>query len=544
MKPLKLFLYSSAFFICSCDVDRLPETQISDALYWQTAADLKAASNYLYTFLPTLPIFDDAMSDDAFDRVINEVSTGSRIAPVESEDYNAPYRLIRAANNIIDKTPRAIENGVSEQDVQRYTAEARFFRAWAYFELLKKYGGVPLILEVLTDDSPKLTEGAASREEVIKAIYDDLEFAALNLPTPTQLGTADYGRVSNTAALSLIARAGLFEGTRAKYHSYGNPTDHLTRAREAALAVMESGEHSLFANYFNLFQPAGDGRQNRENILVKQHGISNSNILVRHSTNLFATLDQGRYSPTKALVDAYLMTDGLPIAKSPLYQAPSTSVEVFANRDSRLNATVFKKGDPFIITIPTVAQFNRPDLGMVRTGFYQRKFFNVADYGGTGGSSFTDRNIIRFAEVLLIFAEATFELSGNISDDDLNKSINLLRARAQVAPLTNALVAAYSLDMLEEIRRERRVELAQEGFRYWDLIRWKTAENELPKDILGTYFFADEFGTDVDVNLTSDNYILVQPASVRSFNPQRDYLWPFPITELGLNPNLKQNPNW
>ena len=97
--------------------------------------------------------------------------------------------------------------------------------------------------------------------------------------------------------------------------------------------------------------------------------------------------------------------------------------------------------------------------------------------------------------------------------------------------------------MRNEIRRERRVELALEGFRYWDLIRWKTAEIELPKNVLGSYFFA-EFGTSVIPLLTPDNYIIAQKASVRKFDPSRDYLWPFPVNELALNQNLKQNPNW
>jgi hypothetical protein len=145
----------------------------------------------------------------------------------------------------------------------------------------------------------------------------------------------------------------------------------------------------------------------------------------------------------------------------------------------------------------------------------------------------------------LIYAEATYELEGGISDADLNLSINLLRQRASVAmpKLTNTFVATNGLDMRTEIRRERRVELALEGFRYWDLIRWKIAETELPKDVLGSYFFP-EFGTSVIPLLNAQNFIIAQKSTVRQFNASRDYLWPFPINELALNPNLKQNPNW
>jgi hypothetical protein len=159
--------------------------------------------------------------------------------------------------------------------------------------------------------------------------------------------------------------------------------------------------------------------------------------------------------------------------------------------------------------------------------------------------SFIDRILIRYAEVLLNNAEAKFELNGSISDEDLNKTINLLRDRVGMIHLTNAFVAANGLDMRTEIRRERRIELALEGFRYWDLIRWKTAETELPKTLKGTKYFPDEYGTTAQVTIGADGFVVVQDVSKRHFDPQRDYLWPLPLQELGLNPNLgDNNPNW
>lgn len=171
-----------------------------------------------------------------------------------------------------------------------------------------------------------------------------------------------------------------------------------------------------------------------------------------------------------------------------------------------------------------------------------RKYMNFTDYQTL--RSYIDLPLIRYAETLLIYAEATYELTEKISDADLNLSINLLRQRGKIPALSNAFVQTNGLNMREEIRRERRVELGMEGYRYWDLIRWKTAEIELPKPILGNYFFATEFGTQVKPLLTADNYILAQEARFRSFKAERDYLWPFPTNELALNPALKQNPNW
>ncbi|WP_421798048.1 RagB/SusD family nutrient uptake outer membrane protein [Haliscomenobacter sp.] len=521
----------------ACDVDRLPETQLSDPAFWKTEADLTAAANYLYTFLPGLPNTDDNWSDETYARAPNSISDGSRIAPATDGSYNNPYRLIRAANNIIAKGPQAAATGVSAATIDRYIGEAQFFRAWAYFSLLQRYGGVPLILTTLKENSPELEAPAATREAVVEAIYKDLDFAAAKLPTPKALGAAGYGRISNTAALAFKARVALFEGTRSKFHGYGEPNKHLALAVTASKAVIDSKEHGLFGNYYNLFQLAGEGPSNKENILVRKYGVSLADNVLNH--NSARNLENGSASPTKSLVDSYLMTDGLPITKSPLYTAPVASIDVFAKRDERLSATIMKRGDAYIGSNPV---FSIAPLVFNFTGFCPRKYFNIDDW--TNQRSYIDGILIRYAEVLLIYAEAKFELEGSISDADLELSVNLLRTRGKIAKLSNAFVNDNGLDMRTELRRERRVELALEGFRYWDLMRWKTAEVELVKPILGNFFFKSEYGTATSVKLTPDNFILVQDANFRKFNPEKDYLWPLPINEIGLNPSLKQNQGW
>ena len=538
-KILKYIIVTSTLLmsVTACDVDRIPETQLSDPAFWKTERDLQGAANFLYTFLPGLPNTDDNWSDNTYARAPNTISDGSRIAPATDGNYNSPYQLIRAANNIIEKAPRALANGVSANVVDRYIAEARFFRAWAYFSLVQKYGSVPLILEVLEETSAELQTAASPRAAIIDAIYQDLDFASQKLQTPTQLGVTNYGRISKTAALAFKARVALYEGTRAKFHSDGDFKTHLNLALVASKAVIDSKEHSLYSDYYALFQLAGEGRQNRENILVKQYGVSTSDIVLTH--NAARTLENGGASPTKSLVDDYLMTDGLSITKSPLYKAPVLSTDVFTNRDERLAATIMKKGDPYIGTQPI---FNVAILSFQLTGFMSRKYINIDDWGVQRSN--IDGMLIRYAEILLTYAEAKYELEDGISDADLDLTINLLRTRAKVAKLTNALVTANGLSMRNEIRRERRVELALEGFRYWDLIRWKTAEIELVKPVLGNYFFKSEFGTAAAVKLTPDNFLLVQEATFRKFDPAKDYLWPLPVNEIGLNPSLKQNQGW
>jgi hypothetical protein len=524
--PILLLLLMAA-----CDVERIPETQISDASFWKSESDVRSAANYMYTFLPGFTR-DEVWSDNAYGVQADQISDGTRLAPATAVDYSAPYQLIRAANNIIEKVPPA---PVEESVKTRYVAEARFFRAFAYVQLVQKYGNVPLILKTLVQNSPELSMPANARLEVVTQIYQDLDYASANLPAPKTLGTAGYGRVSNTAAYALKARIALFEGTRARYHQDGDATAHLTLAAQAAKAVIDSKEHALFASYANLFQYAGEGPQNKENVLVKQYGADATNQVLTH--NFSENLYTGGVNPTKSLVDSYLMSDGLPITKSTLFKTPATSVEVFANRDARLEATVFKQGEPY----NTGATFATP-LNYHKTGFGPKKFFNALDF--TTRKALLDRPLIRYAEVLLTYAEAMFELNGSISDADLDLSINLLRQRAKVAPLSNAFLKTNGLDMKEEIRRERRVELALENMRYWDLIRWKTAEIELPKPVLGNYFFRQEFGTETPVVLTPDGYIIAQNQSFRRFDPAKDYLWPLPVNELGLNPALRQNPNW
>lgn len=543
MIPKNKTIFAMLFLIAtiiSCDVDRIPETSLSDASYWKSENDVKLAANYLYTSLPALnaSVINENWSDNAFGNSANSISDGTRIAPATDNDYNSNYTIIRAANNLMEKSSRVLVNGVSQTTLDKYIGEAKYFRARAYFNLLQRFGGVPLILKVLQENSPELQAPQATRDEVINSIYADLDDAISKLRTRTQLTATDYGRISKTAALALKAQVGLFEGTRTKFHGYGNPVKHLTIAKNAAKQVMDSNEHGLFNNYFQLWQYEGEGFANKENILVRQYGKNITDDISSHSIQ--RNLEQGFTGATKALIDSYLMKDGLPTTKSSLYKTPTKHVEVFSNRDPRMGAKFLKFGDmaqngvPFPVVIP---------LNFLKTGYGCRFYLSFADWSAQ--KSYIDLPVTRYAEILLIYAEATFELTGSISDSDLDLSINLLRQRPTVVmpKLTNAFVTTNGLDMRTEIRRERRIELAFEGFRYWDLIRWKTAEIELPKEVLGSFFFS-EFGTSVKPIVDANNFIICQKGSTRKFDPDRDYLWPFPNNELSLNPNLKQNPKW
>ncbi|WP_316812191.1 RagB/SusD family nutrient uptake outer membrane protein [Pedobacter heparinus] len=526
---------------CEKELDKTPESQLSDADFWNNTEDLKMAANYFYSYIPTIQDNINAnWSDDGFANAgPNTISDGSRTVPATSLDWSDNYKLIYNCNNLLEKSVRVKGD---QKLIDRYKAEASFFRAFAYSNLVKRFGDVPLILRTFDVTDTLNQVHRTARQTVVDAIYTDLDFAVANLPASSALPVAEYGRITSGAALSLKARIALHEGTLKKFHGKGDPAKDLGIAVTAAETVMKSGLYSIFrytakpdSSFYYLFQPANEAPVNKEAILVRLYGESLANPIAYH--NFPAELGAGsNTTPTKALMDAYLYTDGLPQGKSPLQKTETTTLTQFENRDPRMGMTVFNKTHYY------VTSFYLPTLTFAPTGYKVRKYFNTIDF--IAKRSFVDNMTIRYAEVLLIYAEAKFELGGSISDDDLNKSINLIRSRAKMPALTNAFVTTNGLDMRNEIRRERRIELAVEGqHRYWDLIRWKTAETELPKLILGARFFANEFEK-ATPKLDAQGYIIVQEAAKRKFNPERDYLWPLPTRDLGLNLNLTQNPRW
>jgi starch-binding outer membrane protein, SusD/RagB family len=547
-KQLSIYIFIASLLITGCKIDRLPETEITDPNFWNNETDLMNAANRMYQQLPGDWI--DTRAEDAVGTAPNLVSTGTRSVQNTSGDWNDRYAEIFTANNILEK---GLNAKVSDAVKNRYFGEARFFRAYAYFKLLKIYGDVPLLLKTLLVNSPELTMPRTPRAQVVQQIYDDLDFAAQWLPKRADLSVVQFGRVTKSTAWALKARVGLFEGTRGKYHgNVANWQNHLTLAVAAATNVMGEG-HVLFPNYGNLFTQAGEGPTNTENILVKIYGVSNLNVLLGH--NHSRNLENGQLAPTRNLLRQYLYSDGLPAfnvdgttasaTRSPLFVAEANETSyntILDNRDPRVAFSYFRAGEvayqgPWI---------PKTSLG-IRTAIAPKKGFSTVDQATTNAAT-TDRILIRYAEVLLIYAEAKYELNGTISDADLNLTVNALRTRVAFAPkLTNAFVTANNLNMLEEIRRERTVELAMEGFRYDDQIRWKQAANTLPKDLLGAKFIAAEWvGTlQSSLNLNADKILIVEPATNRTFRVDRDYLYPVPLNEITLsNGNVVQNPNW
>lgn len=561
MKKIFLLLTTAIFCFSNCSLDRETETTLSDINFWRSETDLRGACNRLYIDLPGFLTGrgHDLRSDEMIGTTPDEISSGSRNIPEKSTDWSDPYNKIGVCNNIIIKGE---QTPIDEDIRNRWLAEARFFRAYYYFDLVKKYGDVPLILKIFESTTdPDIFKGRDSRETVIQQCYTDLNFAAKWLPDIDDLSSdSDWGRVSRSAALGMLVRVGLYEGTYIKYHNLteGNSKDHLKIAIDAAEIMFNENKHDLYPNFQNLFYFAGEGRQNKENVFVKVYGPNGaSNAITYH--NQSATKAQ-QVSITRQFIDYFLYSDGLPKDKHPGGDQPDVNYDdIFTDRDPRLGMTVFRlnevafKGAQFrpFDSVNNGASFGYP----IKKGYMKEEY-------DTNSRETVDKMIIRYAEILLSYAEALFEYNGAITDDQLEATVNYVRSRSGFnTKLTNSFVQTYGLDMLEEIRRERMVEFIDEGLHYDDIIRWKTAEDVLPKAMLGLFFNPSESAStaeELSGHLTDENGTLngekvynqvniyvKESASSRRFDPNKDYLYPIPTYEISTtNGNIKQNPNW
>lgn len=561
MKKIYLIIVV-AFCFSSCDLNKLPETDMPDSKFWRTETDLRAACNTMYNQLAGFyyasngsnnsRTWHDSRSDELVGTSANNVSAGNRTVPSTSiHEWEDPYSRIFVANDIILKAPRA---DVGEAVLNRYLAEAYFFRAYYYFLLVKLYGDVPLSLKAIQDpNDPDMYIGRTSREQVIQQCYTDLEFAAQWLPTRAAISDADWGRVMRSSALGLMVRIGLYEGTYAKYHNLGSDyRAHLKKSIDAAELLMKEG-HDLYSDFQKLFYFDGEGKQNKESVFVKIYGPNGNGTTVHGRSR---TMENG-VSITRQMVDQFLYKDGLPRDKSPLKIANEASFDdAFKDRDPRLKMTVFclEDKDAYKGTyIPFTNQHGN--------GYSIKKGFMLSEWT-TVSKETVDNMIIRYAEILVSYAEALYEYNGSITDDQLDKTVNKLRARVGfTVKLTNNFVTANSLNMLDEIRRERTVEFIDEGLRYDDIMRWKIAEKVLPVALVGAKFVDSETSkqrkdlanrlTDangmlngVKVSDQADMYV-IELASTRKFDAKKDYLYPIPLNEISMSQgNITQNPNW
>jgi hypothetical protein len=548
MKKIVPFTFAFIVILSGCqkDLDLIPKDQIADETFWQTAAQFKLAANDFYYKLQDAPNYADLNSDIAFGSGSNAVSNGSYLAQANDAVWDTAFVGLRGTNYLLEKARRY----TGDDDISRWVGEAYFFRAYFYWNLVKKFGGVPLITKVLSIDSDELYTPRSTQQEVIGFITANLDSAVERLPKQSELAENEAGRVTQGAALALKARAALYQASWVKFHENGDASALYTEAVNAAEQVITSGEYELYtqpnnSGYKYLFILKGD--DSKEVILAKRYYI---NRIVHNWTR---ELWFNYMVPTKNLADLYLAVDGLPISKSSLFGGYNELDSEFRNRDPRMamtfivpGSTIYADGGIWAVTYPGFTGTNA-----TQTGYMLRKFLDETLEATQFQGSY-DFKEFRYAEVLLILAEALLERDGSVSDADLDRTINVIRSRVNMPALTNAHVTGNGLDMRTEIRRERTVELAFEGFRRDDLRRWKTAETLMPLAIKGVKFVGTEYeqrypdlriGTDIQVD--ANGFIVTEAAAARRFLPNKHYLDPLPLQQVQLSKgSLTQNPEW
>lgn len=566
----------------SCKKDYLekpPLDQLGDDSYWTTESNVRT---FAYGFYSSY--FPGYGTSFSWGKVLwgqpENVSPGVEIAASLNDDYapNTPtefprivpatgsgwnFENIRKANLFINRVQgMTVGTGMTEEAKQHWIGVGRFFRAMQYHYLVNRFGDVPFYDSVLDEtDVAQLYKPRDSRVFVMDKVLEDLKFAAENVRLND--GTAKQ-TVNKDVVLAFTSRIMLYEGSWQKYH-YSNAakaTEYFQAAKAAADVIISSNRYSL-GNYRAVFSSL-DLSANTEVILFRQYvtGILTHSVMSWNNREV-------QVGASKSLINSYVASDGLPIQVSPLYQGDQGAAKVFANRDPRMTET-FAQEIRLSGLVPNLSS----------SGYAAHKFLNEslkATTEATGAVNQTDAPVIRLGEILLNYAEATAELGG-ISNDELNKSINKLRKRPginlpglsvsgnQVALENGTVFDDPKRDqtvspMLWEIRRERRVELVFEGFRWDDIRRWKKAEYvDTEKNIdvnRGAYIKkADYPGLSVSIYLDNDKnktegYITpsVSAASARRFTDPKIYLYPLPQDQIVLyktqgGVELAQNPGW
>ena len=478
-------------------MDRLPQTDITLDNFLNTEQDLKMYTYNLYSFPSPWNYVGDAGTDNQATTSAVEVknimiSTNPNSVTVSS---GWDWSRLREINLFLENCDKA---NVSPEILAHYKGIARLFRANFYMDKVKRFSDVPWYDKSLKTSDTDLYKPRSPRDSVVQQIFSDYQFASANIKTG-QL----KGEVDKWVALTYMARNALYEGTFRKYHSELNLTStasaYLGMARDAAREIMDNGKFSLYttgkstSDYASLF--------NNTNLSSNPEVIYAVYYDKKLISSGFWAYMFGNYEacPTKDLLQSYLTTNGTPYTSLQGYES-NTFVKEFADRDPRLKQTFAYPGWELVNTSTYapgagtyIQSFNKNF-----TGYHQLKGF-INDKSDEVYQS-VDFPVLRYAEILLIYAEARAEL-GELTQKDLDESINLLRARAgmppmQLQPVVDPVLqkmyplaeqATSQWQSLLEIRRERRVELALEGFRYDDLMRWK-AGKLLEKVPEGIYF--------------------------------------------------------
>lgn len=532
-------LLMGSFSSCSDFLDRYPLEELSDESFWKTEKDAEMAVSNLYNVLPTWDVDEAINSDDAVHGI--KWAAGNQSKGVyDPSDYgwSGEYGYIRQANLILEKIQ---EMDLSEDAYKKLEGQARFFRAYTYFTLIRSFGAVPYIDKPLElTDVENITR--TPKDEVYAKVMEDFDIAIANLPV--QWDETNSGRITKGAAMAMKARAALY---------YNNWETAMTEAKN----VMDLGQYELYdkdntGRYKELFWEVADGCD--EFILsVQFNAPTRTHYLI--GWECFPTLGWGGLNPTQSLVDAFEDINGAPITSEASVYDPTNP---FANRDPRLEVNVLHDGETMYgVTIKVAPLSSSGNTGIgqhgdaTATGYYQQKWLDPSiDPQSTGWDMGKDWVVIRYAEVLLTYAEAKNELSP--LDPSAFDAVNQVRRRVGMPDLQNTdptkpTYCGTQDDLRKRIWNEWRVEFALEGGkRQWDIRRWGIAKDVLNAPFEGLrYTLVDDPNAPKGDNGKKCILYVGEPLKLAgSHYEDHNYLLPIPQTEIDLNPKLEQNPGY
>ena len=575
---------------CSDMLDQYPLDAISPETYYNNADELRSATNQFYGMFPGAASGYTESADVVCTFNLPAEVQGIRTVPTSGGGWNWEY--LRAVNFYLSHSVRCDDVDAREH----FDGIARFFRAYFYFEKVKRFGEVPWFDRELSSTDPELFRPRDSRDFIMDKILDDLTYAINNISDKK-----DLYNVTHWTALALKSRICLFEGTYRKYHGIPGYEKFLDECATASKLFIDNAPYAIYKT----------GAQPYRDLFSSMNAIEEEVILARdydRAQNVMHEANANTLSPTygrpgmnKKIVNSYLMTNGDRFTDQPGYETMQYYDEM-QNRDPRLTQTVVGPGY-MRINSTTVSS---PNFGASTTGYQITKWVTDASGDGYLGSS-NDYILFRAAEVYLNYAEAKAEL-GTLTQEDLEISIKKIRdrvgmpnidmfaANANPDPYLCAPETGYrnvtdpNKGVILEIRRERTIELCLEGHRYYDIIRWKegkmfeqpflgmyfpgltqgsgdnrydvfdmndgiagdkekvdiciyTGKKPSVKNIRKFYKLGEEFVlTDGDKGNIICHDIEKEP---RQWNEERDYFFPIPTTERSLtNGALTQNPGW
>lgn len=555
MKTIRFFFLILVLSSCQKDLlNKYPLDSPSSSTFFSNETELTLAINSAYRGLYWLSnanvpyqLYIEGATDLVFIR-----GNGANMITVQSGQFSTEtgvfysawsnfYESIARCNNILENMHRAVDN-VSEEFYNRIEAEAKFLRAYNYTYLVNLYGDVPFVTSMLS-----LEEGQMAKTDksiIIEQLFEDLDFAVSALPVAWE--AAEDGRITKGAALGLKARLALWAG---RYDI----------AASAAESVIDLGNYEIYPNYENLFKHEGEG--SRESILHIPFLIG---VAASGTPREIGPRTGSGYSiivPTQTLVDMYQCTDGKRVDESDVFN-PN---DQFANRDPRLFQSILYPGQWFngylFETNPSARTTQRDVNGVISwvnnlevtnaygtfTGYLWKKYLDEKDVPNDVLRSELNFMLMRYAEVLLTYAEAQIEL-GDVTPKVID-AINAVRRRPSV--MMPAASISMTIDELRDmVRYERTIELAGEGFRLFDIRRWRIAEHVLPGNLLGKRRSTswdlpvepsfNAYGKPVYENETT----IFQIIGNNVFDASKHYLWPIPQRELDRNRMLTQNENY